>query len=128
MKEITAFRASDGTLFESSSAARTHEKTLAPTLIVGLTAQQVEDALDRKNVELADAIETLASIITAKRMEQGDLRRRRRVINENGRGEPSGDGVATEGKEVEGAVAAPPPSASAADAGDPPDFLRRASS
>lgn len=117
MKEITAFRTSDGQLFETSTAARTHEKTLAPSLLVGLTLQQVEDALDRKDTDLADAIETLANIITAKRMEQGDLRRRRRVIN----GASTPDGSTTQA----GSEAPSAPSTPATDAGDIPAHLDR---
>jgi hypothetical protein len=74
MKKIDAWQAADGSLHETAAAARTHERSIAPKLLVGMSEAEIDAALERRNPELADAIETVGAMIAAKRREDGDLR------------------------------------------------------
>jgi len=75
MKRNQVFVAEDGTQFETSAECREHEAKVSIQILVGLTAVQVENAMDRSNVALSDAIERAGKIISARRRESGELRR-----------------------------------------------------
>ena len=78
MKEFTtqAFLAFDGTPFFDRADCERHEENSFPMRFVGLTLEQVVNAFDRMNAELADAFETAGNLIAVKRRDSGELRRR----------------------------------------------------
>ncbi len=78
MKEFTtqAFLAFDGTPFFDRADCERHEENSFPMRFVGLTLEQVVNAFDRMNAELADAFETAGNRIAVKRRDSGELRRR----------------------------------------------------
>ncbi len=78
MKTVTAYQAFDGQRFDSESECKTHEGGLSHMRLVGLTAEDIEDAISRANVDLADAIEAVGAKIARARRESGDLRRERK--------------------------------------------------
>lgn len=122
MKPIAAFQSADGALFATAAAATKHEKSLAPSLVVGLTEAQVATALDRSDADLADAFETIGRLCEAKRMEQGERRRKPKgsKVAENGQAAPQWTGEA-----VAAPSAAPAPGVQPEDQFSPPEFLRR---
>lgn len=96
MKEhqVTRYIARDGQEFTTAGACRAHEFAKLPTLLAGLTEDQVEAALQREDVELADLMEEAGKQITQARLAAGDRRRRRK-----------GDGPALADPESRGAAA-----------------------
>jgi len=79
--QTTAYEAFDGTHFTTEEACREYEAEAWPKRFVGLTVQQVADALNRHDIELADAFERAGLSIRALRYKLGELRR-------GGRGKP----------------------------------------
>lgn len=86
MKIVTMYQACDGQSFETEAHCRAHEAKMAHLRLVGLTADDVQAAIARDNVELADAIEAVGTTIARARRAGGDLRRQRRG---NGQAEPA---------------------------------------
>ena len=84
MKQITKFVAFDGAEFDSESECRTWETQHAHLRLVGLTIDQVAQAMDRTDPDLAEAIETVGTAIARLRRESGDLKRERRKKPEAG--------------------------------------------
>jgi hypothetical protein len=78
VKQVTQFEAFDVQRFDSESECKTHEGGLSHMRLVGLTAEDIEDAISRDNVDLADAIEAVGAKIARARRESGDLRRERK--------------------------------------------------
>jgi hypothetical protein len=78
MKPIKKFEAFDGELFSTAEEARQHEAGHAQSRLVGLTPDQVFDAIERGDKQLADAIEAVASRIAKKRIADGDVKRRKK--------------------------------------------------
>lgn len=74
MKTVTLFETVDGKQFATEPEARAHERESAPMLLVGLTFEQVQAAIMRKDVPLADAIEQVAGVINKTRYAAGDKR------------------------------------------------------
>lgn len=77
MKRSHIFEADDGTTFETAAACKAHEeRQLLREMLCGRLADEIDLALDRTNIDLADAIERAGNIIAAKRRESGELRRK----------------------------------------------------
>ena len=85
MKAITKFEAFDGEVFPTQEECIAHEASCVQMRLIGLTGDQVEAAIKREDVDLADAIEAVGAKIARARRESGDLRR----IRKSG-GEPVG--------------------------------------
>lgn len=77
MKPITktVYQARDGKEFASEAECKAHERKTAGGALVGLTEAQIAAALDRTDVELADAIEAFAYEIGKRRKASGVLKR-----------------------------------------------------
>jgi hypothetical protein len=84
MKTITKYEAFDGVEFASEDECRAHERKLSHARLVGLTREQVEAAMTREDVELADVFEIVGSRIAALRRSQGSFRRVRNGHIEEG--------------------------------------------
>lgn len=85
MKTITRYAAFDGKEFDSAADCRKYENDHSGGRLIGLTPEQIEAAMDRKvsdrvpdALEIADAIERVAYQISKKRIESGDVRRKRK--------------------------------------------------
>lgn len=67
----TVWKAFDGSTFLTFEEAKSHEDTNFSALLVGLTAEQIGAALDRKPeaIHIADALEKAGSIIGRARRE-----------------------------------------------------------
>ena len=72
----TAF---DGKTFATAEECKAYEAQHVGAQLVGLTIEQVNAAISREDVELADAIEKVGARIAATRREGGDLRRQRKA-------------------------------------------------
>lgn len=93
MKEVqkTVFIAFDGKEFVSKSEASQYEDANTDKRLVGLTIEQVREALSYRDKELASAIEYAGKLCQEARLAAGDLRRKPvKVIAPNG-GEPAVD-------------------------------------
>jgi len=136
---IRQYRAHDGKVFDSASECKAHERDIAHRLLVGLTLEQVEAAMSRKDADLADAIELCGLKINRERRADGDLKRQRQpkpasetplvppaADADGGEQAPSEAGPEAVDPEPAGDPGAPP---GPADPGDDelPSFLRRAS-
>jgi hypothetical protein len=77
MKRTTDYEAHDGKRFATAEECRAHEKDLKIMLLRGLTTDQISDAIDRDNLELADAIEFAGNLVAEKRRADGELRRKK---------------------------------------------------
>jgi hypothetical protein len=75
MKRIRLFEANDGRTFATAAECREHDDRSLVTLLEGLSNDAVADAIERRNIELADAFERAGAIISAKRRGSGELRR-----------------------------------------------------
>ena len=76
MRAVTAYIADDGTSFDAREACEAHEAAGFARQFVGLTLEQVDAALARTNVPLADAFEAIGNRISKARLDAGELRRR----------------------------------------------------
>ena len=76
MRAVTTYIADDGTSFETREACEAHEAAGFARQFVGLTIDQVDAALARTNVPLADAFEAIGNRISKARLDAGELRRR----------------------------------------------------
>jgi hypothetical protein len=79
MKRSQIFEAHDGATFATSKECKFHEQTLATAKLIGLSGSDLEGALRRDDVELANAIERIGTMIADKRRESGELRRTRKA-------------------------------------------------
>jgi len=75
MKTVTIYVAFDGEEFETAAACEAHEANHFARQFVGLTSDQVNQALSRENLALADAFEKAGNIVTKLRREAGDMKR-----------------------------------------------------
>lgn len=75
--KITVYEAFDGTRFDTEGECRKYEDDSWTLRLVGLTIEQVNDALERSNIDLADAFERAGARIASLRREQGEFRRAR---------------------------------------------------
>lgn len=73
----TVYKTFDGMTFLTFEEAKDHEDTNFSALLVGLTAEQIAAALDRKPeaLHIADALEKAGNIIGRARREAGQFRR-----------------------------------------------------
>lgn len=78
MKQVTRWEAFDGVPFPTESECRAYEKKCAHIRLVGLSIEQVEAALSRADLELADAIEVVGSRISRARLDAGERKYGRR--------------------------------------------------
>lgn len=77
MKSITKYEAIDGKLFDSPDACIAYETAQMPEhKLSGLTVRDIERALTRDNVALADLFEAVGARIAKLRRESGELRRK----------------------------------------------------
>lgn len=76
MKQVTKFIAFDGSAFDTEAECKSHEAKKPELRLVGLDAVDIAMAIERTNVELADAIELVAGRIARTRREAGTLRRK----------------------------------------------------
>lgn len=76
MKTVTRYLALDGTLFETENECRAHERANAYLALVGLTAEQITEALAGNDPELAEAIETIGLRCRDNRIAAGNLKRK----------------------------------------------------
>jgi len=72
------FLAFDGKVFDTAQECERHEGMRPERLVVGLTAADVEAALQRINLPLAEAFEALGAKIARARRESGELKRARK--------------------------------------------------
>ena len=79
MKTVTKFEAFTGETFDTEAECKAHEKANVHRRFVGLTQEQVDAALSRADVELADAFEVVGSKISRARIAEGNLKRERRA-------------------------------------------------
>ncbi len=86
--QVTMFEAFDKSRFDTEDACREYEAEAWPRRFVGLTIEQVNDALDRRDTDLADAFERAGQRIAAARRESGELRRASPRRQDNGAGDP----------------------------------------
>ena len=77
--------AEDGTAFSSLKEAKAHDKALSAVnvtrveyLLVDLSTADIDAALNREDVELADAIERVGLRLRALRVKSGALKRTRK--------------------------------------------------
>jgi hypothetical protein len=109
-----AYKTFDGLTFLTFVEAKDHEDRNFSTLLVGLTADQIAAALDRKPkaIHIADALEKAGSIIGRARREAGQFRRPSRSRNGDEpdsappKGEPKADKPPTGGEALSDRVAA----------------------
>lgn len=73
--QVTVYQAFDGSRFDTEDACREYEAEAWPRRFVGLTIEQVNDALERRDSELADAFERAGQRIAQLRREAGEFRR-----------------------------------------------------
>jgi hypothetical protein len=79
MKRTHTYQAEDGTTFATARECKLHEEMgHLRVRLSRLDFDEVQDALDRKNIPRADAIERAGSIIARKRRESGDVKIRRK--------------------------------------------------
>jgi hypothetical protein len=121
MKQVTAYESFDGRTFATAAECRQHEKDQAPARLVGLTAEQVAAAMDRRDADLAEAFETVGARIAAARREAGDLKRRRAPAETSG----SETGDAREPPQSEATDAEPKPQSEAPATDGIPAIFRR---
>lgn len=82
MKIRTVFVAFDDAVFDTAEACRAHEAAHVETRLVGLTIEQVQAAINREDVDLADALEAIGNRIARARREAGDMRRGPKKMND----------------------------------------------
>jgi hypothetical protein len=75
MKRTQIFKADDGTTFDTAAECRKHEERSFMHLLIGRSAKDIEVALDRTDLILANAFERAGNIIARKRREDGELKR-----------------------------------------------------
>lgn len=78
MKLIARFESDDGTIHETAEACLAYESRPAEARLEGLTAAQIADALARRDVKLADAIEEVGARCREARLAAGGSKRKRR--------------------------------------------------
>lgn len=78
MKTVTQFIAFDGTSFADEAECKAYEAARPELMLCGLSAAEVQSALDRSDEALANAFEDVGNRIRKLRIESGDLRRRGR--------------------------------------------------
>lgn len=76
MKRAIGYTADDGEQFETAEECKRHETHIKLMRLSGITEKQILAALDRTDVELADAIEFAGNLIAAKRRADGGMRRK----------------------------------------------------
>ena len=93
MKSVpaTIFVAFDGTRFFDEKEGDAYEAQHWHRLLEGMSAIQIQQSLDRTDVERADAIERAARIIAKKRVASGERRRAKNGAAESSPDEPTAD-------------------------------------
>jgi hypothetical protein len=77
MKQVTRYEAFDGTLFETEVQCLAHDADRAHLRLIGLTEERVLAAMNRADLELADAIEVVGAQISRARRAAGEMKRKR---------------------------------------------------
>lgn len=75
MKTVKKYVADDGAEFDTAAAAKAHEQRGNVSLLVGMTADQVNAAMSLEDGRLSDAIETAAYAIQKARLARGITKR-----------------------------------------------------
>jgi len=83
MKILTKYAAFDGVLHATEAECRAYERRVAHIRMVGLKVEDVEAALTRADLDLADAFEEVATRIKRVRLASGKM-----VTGEPDLGEP----------------------------------------
>lgn len=98
MERVDAWKAFTGTVFPTQEACLAHEREQAHVRLVGLSLEQVMAAIERRDLELADAIEVVGTRIANDRREAGEFKRQRKsaapepaLAIEGPRGEPDAE-------------------------------------
>lgn len=78
MKAVTRYVADDGKEFGTQDECRVYEETVSFNLLVGMTPEDLHNALSRNDLNLADAIERLGRKIQNKRLDAGGSKRVRK--------------------------------------------------
>ena len=78
MKQLITYVAFDGEKFETADECKAYEANNFAVRLVGLTIEQVKDALSREDAELADAFEKAGNQIAKARRESGEFKRTRK--------------------------------------------------
>lgn len=76
MKRTTGYEASDGTKFDTLDACKLHETDLKILILADASADNVKDAINQKDLALADAIELIGKVISTNRRASGNLKRK----------------------------------------------------
>lgn len=78
MERIDCWKAFTGIVFPTQEACLSHEREQVHVRLVGLTLEQVMAAIERRDLELADAIEVVGTRIANDRREAGEFKRQRK--------------------------------------------------
>lgn len=68
----------DGAVFDTADACRKHEEMSSYRILCGLSQEHIQNALDRKDLALAQAFEKIGAQIAKARREAGETKRRPR--------------------------------------------------
>jgi hypothetical protein len=75
MKRTQVYEANDGTKFSTSDECKKHEEISSLALLERLSPEDINEALQRTNIPLADAFERIGNIIAERRRQSGGLKR-----------------------------------------------------
>lgn len=73
--KVEAYQALDGSLFLSEAECLAHNLKDPKKAVSGRSEEEVQSAMDRTDVALANAFEAIGKIITKKRLASGERRR-----------------------------------------------------
>lgn len=80
--KITEHQAKDGTRFATADECKRHEHNIRLKSLVNMNDEQLEAALLRTDIPLADAIEFAGTLIAQKRRADGGAKRKKKTIAE----------------------------------------------
>lgn len=73
--KVEAYQALDGSLFLSEAECLAHNLKDPKKALAGRTEEEIEAAMNRTNIALADALEAAARVSTKNRLAAGERRR-----------------------------------------------------
>lgn len=74
---VTKYQAKDGQTFDTKEEAKAHEAQSEFAALIGLTAEDISDALIGAHPEVANALESIGSRLARKRLAEGHKKRER---------------------------------------------------
>ena len=77
MKQINVWQAVDGVNFNTEEECRVHEADHPEWLLIGLTLEDVEAAINKSVGTIADALEAVGARIARQRRARGEFKRQR---------------------------------------------------